>query len=404
MKIIDVPPLRRAAPAALAVLSAAALAVAAGPVPAARADAAWTVQPSPFTLGTSGLYGVSAAAPDAVTIGGYQWYSRRTGMFCGEIGGPCVPTIHQNPVLQRWNGGGWSWISTPELSGKGQIKFVDAVSAADAWAAGSRDAADGKGLGTPYVARSGAQGWEEVAAPSGLRAVESLDGDAAGAWIAGTPAAGGASVYRWADGAWTPHAPGAVIQGIRQRAADDVWAVGRVPEGGGAPERGFAARFDGTTWHTVTPPQVRGKGGRLVAVLPLAADDVWITGYVIENGARKDASYHWNGSTWREDVLPGGARFGGGLHHVYSASVDEYHYRPDGLADDGAGGLWAVPAPDAALGEPHVLRFTDGSWRLERAGTGVKGQVQGLARVPGTATVWAVGQQDGKAPLVLRKD
>ncbi|MFI0353495.1 hypothetical protein [Actinomadura sp. 9N407] len=399
MKIAQISPLRRAAPAAVAVLTAATLTVAA---PAARADSAWTVGSSPFTLGTSALYGVSAAAPDAVTIGGYQWASSRRGIFCGVIGGPCSPTVHQNPVLQERNGGGWSMTSTPGLPGKGQIQFVDAVSATDVWAAGSRDTANGKGSGTPYVARSGAQGWQEVAVPPGLRVLESFDGDAAGAWLGGEAALhGGTSVYRWADGTWTPHALDAVIQGVRQRAADDVWAVGRVPKGGGAPERGYAARFDGTTWHTMTPPQVQGKGGRLVAVLPLAADDVWITGYVFENGVRKDASYHWNGSEWREDVLPGGARFGGGIHHISSANANYYLYYPDGLVDDGAGGLWAVPSLPVTRGEPQILRYTSGSWRLEQTATGVQGEIRGIARVPGTSTLWAVGQRDGKDPLVL---
>ncbi|MFB4312231.1 hypothetical protein [Actinomadura sp. GTD37] len=394
---------RRSVPAAVAAVSAAvALGVAAGPAPAARADTAWTVRPAPFTLGASGLFGVSAAGPDAMLTGGYQWYSYRTSMFCGEIGGPCVPAIHQNPVLQSRNGGGWSWIGTPGLSGRGQVKFVDAVTAADGWAAGSRDAADGKGLGTPYLARSDGQGWTELAVPSALRAVESLDGDAAGAWVSGIPASdGGASVHRWADGGWTPHTLGASIQGVRQRTPGDVWAVGRTPEAGGAPERGFAARFDGSAWHTVTPPQAAGKEGRLVAVLPLAADDVWVTGYVMEAGVRVDRSYHWDGSSWREDALPEGAAFGGGLHHTYSASLDLWSYRPDGLVEDGAGGLWAVPRPGPAGTEPRILHYTGGAWRLETTVPGVRGEVRGITRVPGSTAVWAVGQKDGDAPLVI---
>ncbi|TDB98424.1 hypothetical protein [Actinomadura sp. 7K534] len=391
----------RAVPAAIAAVSTAlTLAVAVGP--AARAETAWTVRQSPFTLGFSRLLEVSAAGPDSLWIGGYQWHGRQT-VWCPETG-PCTLRVHQNPTLQRWTGSGWSWDGTPGMPGHGQIKFLDAVSAGDVWAAGSRDKPDGTSEGTPYLAHATAQGWSEVAAPASLRTIEALDAGAQDTWVAGMPVSpDDPSVYRHSAGTWVPHTLGASIQGVRQRTPGDVWAVGRIATAGGQ-GLAYAARFDGFTWRTVTPPQAAGKKGRLVAVLPLAADDVWVTGYVEENGVRKDSSYHWDGSTWREDVLPPGGRFGGGQHHTFGPDADTGYYAPDGLIEDGAGGLWAVPSANGAYSDPRILHYTNGSWRLEQTLPHVQGAVQGITRVPGTDSVWAVGFRDGGNPLVISAD
>ncbi|NVI91366.1 hypothetical protein [Actinomadura sp. BRA 177] len=102
--------------------------------------------------------------------------------------------------------------------------------------------------------------------------------DAEGAWVSGAATSpDGPSVHRYSAGTWTPHTLGASIQGIRQRTPGDVWAVGRTAGTGDAGGLAYAARYDGSAWHTVTPPQAQGEQGRLVAVLPLAADDASCT-------------------------------------------------------------------------------------------------------------------------------
>ncbi|MBO2463708.1 hypothetical protein [Actinomadura violacea] len=381
----------RALPAGLAAAAtAAALATAAAP---ARADAGWTVDPTPFTLFVSNLYAVSGTGPGDVWVGGYQWYTEQSSSWCGEIGGPCTPVVHENPTLQHWNGSGWSWVGTPGLSGHGRIQFVDAASPSDVWAAGTRDNADGKGIGTPYIAHSAAQGWQEVAAPAALEHVDSLDAGPAGVWIAGAPKQqAGPSVYRWADGTWTPQAPDATIQAVGQRTADDVWAVGAKGQGG------YAARYDGSAWHDMTPPQMQGQPGRLVAVLPLAAGDVWATGYVMNGTTPSYRSYHWDGSSWREDALPADAPLGGGYRLLSSAGRSMTGYSPDGLAADGAGGVWAVVnRPDAKL-----LHYSGGAWKVETTIGDAEVQYSGVARVPGGALM-AVGKKAGK-PIVVSRD
>ncbi|MFB4302694.1 hypothetical protein [Actinomadura sp. NTSP31] len=363
---------RRAARALPAGLAAAAMTAALAAAPA-HADTAWTGRNTPFTLGTSGLTAVTAAGPGAIWAGGYQWQSSYVPPFCGEFG-QCAPRSYQNPVLQSGDGASWSWIGTPGMTGSGQITALDAVSGTDVWAAGPRDRSDGVSCGTPYLAHLNAGAWNEVSAPP-LTCFFALDADGAGAWAAGYAdrAHGGSAVYRW-SGAWTPEDTGAMdVRAIRQRAPDDVWAVGAeaAPYGEG---RFYAARFDGSTWHNMTPPQLAGQSGRITGVLPLGTGNVWAVG---DGGA-----HHWDGSAWQSPPAPDGVRFTGPV------------------ADDGAGGVWAAGARRNAPEGSVLLHYTDGAWRTELETTAI---VRGLTRVPGTRTMWAVGALAGK-PYVISTD
>lgn len=334
------------------------------PVPAVRK--------APFTVGTSGLTAVTAAAPGAIWTGGYQWQSSYQDPFCWEIGSQCPPHRHQNPVLQSGDGASWSWIGTPGMTGSGQITALDAVSATDVWAGGPHDRLDGWGCGAPYLAHLSGGTWSEVSPPP-LTCVYALDADEAGTWAAGYAdrANGGSAVYRTSGGAWTPQAAGATdVRAIRQRTPDDVWAVGAKADLYGE-ERVYATRYDGSVWHDMTPPQTAGAYGALSGVLPLAADDVWVVG---DAGA-----HHWDGSAWERAPEPDGVRFTGAL------------------ADDGAGGVWATGARRNAPEGSVLLHYTDGAWRAEVETPAV---VSGLTRVPGTRTLWAVGALAGK-PYVI---
>lgn len=369
-----------------AVLAAALTIALAGPSATAHADTGWTERPAPFALGTSGLTDVTAAAPDAVWVGGYQWRRTLTPYFCGEIGGPCIPHVWQNPALQAGDGDSWSWLGTPGMTGAGQITEVDAVSAADTWAAGRRDNADGKACGPAYVAHGTGGGWSELPEPDGLGCLEALDADAAGAWVAGRAdtAHRGSALYRWSGTGWTPHAVGATnIVDVRQRAPGDVWAVGTTTP---HDDEAYAARYDGSAWHDMTPPQLAGEEAGLTAVLPLAADDVWVVGHGRSaTGVHEARSYHWDGSAWREVPMPANVHLRGAL------------------AEDGAGGLWATADWRGVRGDAGLVRYTGGAWEWAPALPGSSTHLDGLARVPGTSTLIAAGTRDGK-PIVLARD
>jgi hypothetical protein len=254
------------------------------------------------------------------------------------------------------------------MTGSGQITALDAVSATDVWAAGPHDRSEGGGCGAPYVARLSGGAWEEVSAPL-LTCFFSLDADETGAWAAGFAdrAHGGSAVYRRSGGTWKPQDTGAMdVRAVRQRTPDDVWAVGAKPDRFDS-EQVYVTRYDGSAWHDMTPPQIAGTHGVLTGVLPLAAGDVWAVG---DGGA-----YHWDGSAWQHAAAPDGVRFTGTL------------------ADDGAGGVRAIGTRRNAPEGSVLLHYTDGAWRTELETTAVLG---GLARIPGTRAMWAVGALAGK--------
>ncbi|MBE1535776.1 hypothetical protein [Actinomadura algeriensis] len=358
----------------------------AGPATAAQADTGWTERPAPFTLGTSALSTVTAAGPGAVWIGGYQWRYSRTHFPC--LGTYCPTHVHQNPVLQSGTGSSWSWNSTPGMPGAGQIIGVDAVSATDVWAAGRRDRSDGLGCGTAYVAHNGGDGWSELPAPDDLVCLKDIDGDAAGAWVAGAPgtAQERVSVYRWSGEGWAPHDPGSTrIVDIEAHASDDVWAVGTDSEYG---NEAFAAHYDGSEWRDMTPPQLKGTSSALTSVLARAADDVWVIGRGRDkDGPTEARSYHWDGTAWQEVPVP---------------DADRPHL--DGpLVEDGTGGLYTIDAPRSTTDDVALMRYSGGTWTRETVAAGAGARLYDLAHVPGTRTVLAVGARDGK-PLVFAKD
>ncbi|QKG27550.1 hypothetical protein [Actinomadura verrucosospora] len=349
-------------------------ALVAAPAPAARAAAEWTEQPAPPTIGASALLAVAAAAPGTVLAGGYQ-FKRADDGWCW--GNRCPGPALFNPTLQRWDGTAWTWLGTPGMPDLGQILHLDAVAPDDVWATGTRYN-DWGGDDPVYVAHLTGTASTELQAPAGLSHIAALDADEQGAWLAGTANSqvNGSPVYRW-KGTWVPYSLPASISGLRERTPDDVWAVGT--DADGAP---YAARYDGSSWRTATPPQPAGMQGRLLSVLPLGPDDVWATGYTTAGGQRADRSYHWDGTAWQEAPAPDGAHFG------------------DALTDDGAGGLWATVNAGTAAGTSDLLRYTNGAWHREATVSGSGASITALALVPGTGTVWAVGARNG-APLAL---
>ncbi|MER6811914.1 hypothetical protein ABT299_21815 [Spirillospora sp. NPDC000708] len=370
----------RALRAGLAAVAAGAVVAAVLAVPAntARASGEWTVQPAPPTVGDSALLAVAAASPGAVWTGGYQ-FERPNDHPCLGVVCWSLPAL-LNPTLQRWDGAAWHWLNTPGMPDLGRILRLDAVSVSDLWAVGMRYS-EYSDEGPDYIAHFTGTTSTELQAPTGLDHIAALAADQQGAWLAGTANAryNGSPVYRWNGLAWIPYSLAATVSGLSERTPDDVWAVGA--DADGAP---YAARYDGSSWRTVTPPQLANARGTLLSVLPLGPDDVWATGYTTAGEQRVDRSYHWDGTAWQEAAAPGGAHFGGAL------------------ADDRTGGLWATVDSGTLAGTSDLLHYADGTWRREATVSGSKTSITALAHVPGTGTVWAVGARDG-APFAISR-
>jgi hypothetical protein len=201
-------------------------------------------------------------------------------------------------------------------------------------------------------------------------------------------------IERWNGTEWAvAHAPeigtGSSLQGVHALAPDDVWAVGYYVEDSG--HWPLTVHWDGASWNVVPAPNA-GLGGQLTAIRALSADDVWAVGWHYPDNddpiyERHTLVMHWDGAEW--DVIPGpdvNNRVGeltdvatvnrdvwiagggfiarwSGTQWVVTRSYDPHSASQEiiyALADDRAGGLWAVGTyrtPDVSYMGTLVLRY-----------------------------------------------
>jgi len=198
--------------------------------------------------------------------------------------------------------------------------------------------------------------------------------------------------------------------------------------------RACAARFDGRAWHTIPMP------GEPYAVSALSPGDIWATGPTAATAPKAPGpgltrpvyvAMHWNGRRWHilpfprlplagDQVLSGGTISASGPSDVwieYDIGVigtntstglllhwngQAWHqFRTPrslgvwSIASDGRGGLWLTVQGDGNEGERwYFYHVSSRTLRLvpapARPGTvQLYGPAQ-LARVPGTASLWAI--------------
>lgn len=188
--------------------------------------------------------------------------------------------------------------------------------------------------------------------------------------------------------------------------ASNVWMVG---------EHGQAVRWDGTAFvdHPV------GLDVTLWGVWTSAQDNVWVVGGSPGGGAARpnDVVFHWDGTAWTRETLPGTAR-NASLFKVWGTSSQDLHvvgefgtlwHRDAGgwtLESDmfqpplATGTLFTVWGCDAAnvwaVGGTAILHRTAAGWA--RSDAPMAGGANGVTCVNGTVTVVGFGG------LKLRRD
>lgn len=180
--------------------------------------------------------------------------------------------------------------------------------------------------------------------------------------------------------------PGPVGQfGVSDASADspdDIWAVT-----GGGPGTATAnglLHWNGNRWSTVTLPSFLASDTNLASVLALPGGSVWVAGSVPGTDSQaQGVAALWNGHAWTVDELP-----------ADPAAPDDVI---SDLVPDGSGGVWAMGFTSSICAGP-MWHYTSGIWTdTGLAGCAVGAYVhgpQGLAHVPGTTSVWAVGGQN----------
>ena len=367
--------------AAVAVAGLALLAGAA--MPAAAAASPWSVVPS---------IDPSAQAQDKLTAvaavnGGDVWAVGKSGV--------------QSSIIENWNGGTWVLSSHPDPgTGANQLNGVAATSADDVWAVGQTSGSGG-GM-QPLVEHFNGTAWSVVSAPSvtsddellAVAAVSPTD-----AWAVGTSNFASTLIEHWNGSVWSvvtgsglPGAHTAILNGVAADGAGDVWAVGQesLPDSdGGFCNATLAEHWNGTAWSTVSTPQSTTTCNVFSAVVAASPTDAWAVG----NAGGSALTEHWNGATWTVVSNQGGD----------SATLN-------GVVELSSGDVWAVGNGDrSGSGSSLTLHWNGSSWTTVASPGGSQGgALSAAAQVPGSSTLWAVGNQidnaqtDISQTLVLR--
>ena len=224
-----------------------------------------------------------------------------------------------------------------------------------------------------------------------------------------------------------------MVQSAVAFSGKDAWAFGSVGRKDGSLVP-YNARYNGRRWRSVTMP------GMPLAVSAVSHDDMWAVGPSLktaELAVSKQVfiAMHWTGHGWQALRLPkiklprgqdsydaGVVAVGprdfwstyriansqntivSGLLHWHTGQWQTFRLPADllsieGTAQDGQGGLWLTATIEKNYVDyQYWYHFQRGRWTARRGTLSPKGYGStyfAMAWIPGTQSVWAVGEADG---------
>jgi hypothetical protein len=242
-----------------------------GPLALHWDGSAWTRSPVPLPRGGShgSLDRASASSTtDVWSVGTVNLRSR---------GG------RASTLIEHWDGSAWSAVRSPNVGVHDDLLIgVDALSASDAWAVGSR--------GAPHRTHTLIEHWDGTAwsvVPSGIRRVALYDVSASGptdAWAVGVKISRSAVtpvILHWDGASWSraslpAQTSDAVVQGVSAQSSGDAYAVGTTLNPSTGSAQSLVLHWDGSTWSKETT-EALGSDDELVGVTADAAG-VWTVG------------------------------------------------------------------------------------------------------------------------------
>jgi hypothetical protein len=290
----------------------------------------------------------------------------------------------------RWDGETWTIVPTPNPNPSLQsnrLYDVTVIGPGDAWAVGS--ATLGPTTSPLLLHWDGVQWTVDSAGglpPSSASAVHALAAD--DVWAMGAITQGGTGFTTLAahyDGSsWTPmNVPnagfgGLQFQAVHGLASDDVWAAGFENPGSGifAP---LLAHWDGNEWTSLNPEPVGGC--TLLDIEMIASDDVWAVGLCPVSGmGDQPYAVHWNGTSWTQAPMP---------------LFEDGHVRLEGVVARASDDVWAAGTNGDANGVPRplIMHYDGAGWQevaMPPSG-GSHEWFLGMGAAP-NGGLWAVGQ------------
>jgi hypothetical protein len=282
--------------------------------------------------------------------------------------------------VAHWNGQRWRTVRGTSLDGL-QADFVTASSASDAWLFGYFQNSTTIGAmhwnGTKWAERAVPK-WLVYINGSGELGVETADISPSNLWVFSLGSyLGQKSVYasHYVGGRWKkvtlPAEPGAVAA----VSGHDIWAFGQALGGGPL----LLMHWNGHRWSTSRFPRQKLAGGAQ-GLISNGAKSLW-TLWVPTKAGAAEYLLHWNGKRWSKvAALPSG-----------DTSL--------AYTGDGHGGFWVDAVGPTPAQKQLFLHWSAGRWKVQDVPStpGLQlGQVDEMALIPGTHSVWGTGHLYGK--------
>jgi hypothetical protein len=247
-------------------------------------------------------------------------------------------------------------------------------------------------------------GWivqQQSLSPSGLSDVTAAGQD--DAWAVGTgegPFPDTTLIEYWNGTSWkripSPSPPrkgtsGDLLSGVTALSPKDAWAVGGLGGVSGITDDTLIEHWNGSAWTLVKSPSPFLGGNELSAVAAVSAKDIWAVGggnVISAKGTATALALHWDGATWEQVSTPSPGAYNG-LFGI--ATVP------------GTGQLWAVgekaSASFSSPTTPLIEHRSGRRWTVTATPAVSGGELFGVTAL-GPTDAWAVGGV-GTTALIL---
>lgn len=297
-------------------------------------------------------------------------------------------------LIEHWNGKGWKVIPSPNASSSNNDLFgVATVSTSDVWAVGLYSPTGSKNFQTLIEMWNGTA-WRVVPSPNlgtfnTLYSIVALSSN--NVWAVGDYSSSGPAktlIEHWDGTRWiVVNSPNkgayySQLNGIAAVSAKDIWAVGFYNNGGNpSTSHTLVERWNGSAWSIISSPNVKALNNTLSAVTATSAHDLWAVGAAF-NPSRNTAQTlieHYNGSQWSI---------------VKSADAARDNFL-QGVTAISSKVVWAVGFSFGNSGSAQTLieRWNGSAWSIVKSPdpSSMFNSLQGVAYVPSSNQVWAVG-------------
>ncbi len=331
----------------------------------------WKAISCPTVGASSALTAVAAATPrDAWAVGYSQTQAFTT-----------------TPLLEHWNGSSWSVETGAQGSTPGLLVAVAEIAPNNVWTIGTTLSM--QATPSPLIEHWDGTSWQNVLSPAGNYTLLSLAARSAqDIWAVGysdainQPGTYQTLIEHWNGTSWqivASPSPGEIstLTSVSVLSPTDAWAVGN--QSGGIAPQTLIEHWDGQSWSVVPSPNqgtVPNQVNALNGVTALSGQNVWAVGTSSNRqlrNAQQTLIEHWNGSTWTIANSPTTT----GVHGLV------------GVTSHANNDVWAL---DTTQTQSSFLHWNGTQWTTMQAlYPGSNPALNGIANIPGTATVWAVG-------------